>query len=141
MSSKHLCNFIAILNLGVRTKKRSIKVVLKTNYLKGVIDLLMKEGFIYGYELKKTGRVFNGWPEEEVFINFKKNLISKIDILSSPSYKRSVTVYKLNSLVYKNRGTTYIISSSKLGLATSRECIKNNTGGLLICGIVVNKSL
>jgi len=141
MSSKHMCNFIAILNLGVRTKKRSISVVLKNTYLKLLIDLLHKEGLIYGYEIKKTGKCFNGHDEEKATIYFKKNLISAINILSSPSYKRSVTVYKLNSLLYKNRGTIFIISSSVLGLTTSYECIKNNIGGLLICGIRLDKSL
>lgn len=140
MSSKHLCDFVAILNLGVRTKKRNIAVTLKTNYLKKIIDLLQSEGLIYGYILEKTGKEFNGHLEERAIINFKKDLILRINILSSPSYKRPVTVYKLNSLHYKNSSTIYIVSSSKLGFTTSINCVKNNLGGLLICGVVLGKS-
>lgn len=134
-----MCNFIAILNLGVRTKKRSISILLKTNYLKLFVDLLHSEGFIYGYSISKTGRSFNGFAEEKVLISFKKGLISRFKLLSFPSYKRPISVYKLYSLHYKNSGTVYVISSSQLGLTTSNVCLKNNIGGLLICGIVLGR--
>lgn len=116
-------------------------MVLKTNYLKVFIDLLYKNGLIYGYLLNKTGKNYCGKEEEQITVNFKKSLISEFRILSSPSYKRSVTIYKLNSLLYKNRGTIFIISSSVLGLSTAEECLKNNVGGLLVCGVVLSKKL
>jgi ribosomal protein S8 len=141
MSSKHLCNFIAVLNLGVRTKKNSIKIVLKNNFLKTFLGFIFKENFIHTYRLKKTGVVYGKKgtyrkEEEEATIFFRKNLIKKITLMSKPSYKKSISVYKLNSLHYKNGSRcVYILSTSEKGLITSYSCVKNNIGGLLICAI------
>jgi ribosomal protein S8 len=139
MSSKHLCNFVSILNLAVKTKKASIGILIKTNYIKLFIDLLMKYNFIYGYRVEKLRKRFLGVQQEKIFIHFKPDLIKEINLMSSPSYKRSVNVYQLRSLQYKNRGTCYIVSSSKLkAFEISNVCLQNNTGGLLICAIVLS---
>ena len=137
MSSKHLCDFIAILNLAVRTKKTSIRVILKNNYLKVFVDLLFKENFIYGYQLEKTKRIFLNKFEERVLITFKPNFIKRINILSSPSNKKSVNFYELENMLNNNLGARYILSSSHLGFSTSSDCLKKGVGGLLICEIKI----
>jgi len=138
MASKHLCNFIAILNLGIVTKKKAISVTLKTEYIKNFIDIIFKQGLIYGYNLEVTKK--KGCPlinEEKVTINFKPGAIKRVRLMSSPSYKRSVTAYKLRSLHYKNRGTIFIMSTSKFGFCNSIDCEKSNIGGLIICAFVL----
>lgn len=137
MASKHLCNFIAILNLGIVTKKKMINVVLKANYIKKFIDVIFKQGLIYGYNLQKESKKNSVICFEKVTIYFKPGAIRKIILMSSPSHKKSLSAYKLRSLHYKNRGTVFIMSTSKFGFTNSVDCEKNNIGGLMICGFVI----
>jgi hypothetical protein len=88
MVSKHLCNFLAIMNLGIRTKKSKIFVKIKANYIKLFIDLLFKENFIYGYFIEDKKEYYTTRHEEIICINFKPNFLKRINIISSPSYKK-----------------------------------------------------
>lgn len=134
MTSKHLCNFLSILNLGIRTKKAKILVKIKANYIKIFIDTLFKENLIYGYsvESKKT---FYTRVEEVICINFKPDFIKSINIISAPSFKKSCTSYQLRSLHKKNLGSIFLVSSSQLGFSTAQECQRSNIGGILLCEI------
>ena len=136
MVSKHLCNFLAIMNLGVRTKKAKISVRIKANYIKLFIDLLFKENYIYGYFIESK-KEFYTRTEEVICINFKPKFIKRINLISSPSFKKCISAYELHSLHYKNPGSFFIMSSSELGFSTSRECQKRNIGGILICELKI----
>lgn len=136
MVSKHLCNFLAIMNLGIRTKKSKIFIKIKANYIKLFIDLLFKEGFIYGYFIESKIN-YTTRDEEVICINFKPGFLKRINILSSPSYKKTVSAYKLKSLHFKNLGSFFIMSSSELGFSTSQECQKKNIGGIVICELKI----
>ena len=137
MSSKHLCDFIAILNLAVRTKKTNVKITLKNNYIKTFVDLLLKENFIYGYQLEKTTKFFLNKPVEKVLITLKPNFIKRINILSSPSNKKSVNIHELEKLLNNNTSGRFVLTNSVLGFSTSSDCLKKGTGGLLICEIKI----
>jgi len=75
---------------------------------------------------------------ESFIVYFKPNLLNELKIISSPGKKKWVGVSYLNSFHQSHRGLFYLVSSEKLGFATSLDCVETNTGGLLLCTIRLN---
>lgn len=151
-------SLIAILNLGVRNNKTSINFNLKPNYLTKFLDVLVENNFISYEKIVDSG--FTEIPKHtkpgiasprtmfkkpvlrhpKLKIFFKKNTCAGLKIISTPGRKVFISVYKLKSLTFKNKGKAiFILSTSRYGYIDSHKALNYNVGGLLVCKISLLK--
>lgn len=98
--------------------------ILKSKKLVQILNILNKEGYIKGFEIKENNLI--------VFLKYIQNkpVITKISSISKPGKR----FYIKNKNVFKLQGNLYILSTSQ-GLVTNIEAKKVNIGGELICQI------
>jgi small subunit ribosomal protein S8 len=113
---------------GFLSKKSKIVFTNNSKFLINFLNILINEGYIYGYKLLKNQKNIIVYLK---YINNQATL-NKIKFLSKK--KKIYYLKKKNLLNLKNSLNLYIISTSK-GLMTSKTAIKSNIGGKLICQI------
>jgi|TARA_B110000971_G_C19972382_1_gene483259 small subunit ribosomal protein S8 len=100
--------------------------VLYSKFMLEILTVLRNEGYIRGFSLN-TGKI-------KVYLKyFNKNpTFNNISLISKPSRK---IFYSVSNLLKKNTQTgTFIISTSQ-GLFSSRDAVKKNLGGEVVCYI------
>tara|TARA_B110000211_G_scaffold104210_1_gene121311 strand:- start:1587 stop:1967 length:381 start_codon:yes stop_codon:yes gene_type:complete len=100
--------------------------VLHSKFMLEILTVLRNEGYIRGFSLN-TGKI-------KVYLKyFNKNpTFNNISLISKPSRK---IFYSVSNLFKKNTQTgTFIISTSQ-GLFSSRDAVKKNLGGEVVCYI------
>lgn len=100
--------------------------VLHSKFMLEILTVLRNEGYIRGFSLN-TGKI-------KVYLKyFNKNpTFNNISLISKPSRK---IFYSVSNLLKKNTQTgTFIISTSQ-GLFSSRDAVKKNLGGEVVCYI------
>lgn len=116
-------NFFSTLNNNNIVLNNKIKLK-KTKKIIQILNLLINEGLIRGYEEKKK-HIY-------VFSKFFKNksIITQIKIISKPSKQ----VYIKNKDLYKLNKKLFFISTVK-GIITVSKAKEENLGGKLICEV------
>lgn len=107
-------------------------LVPKSKIKKGILELLIREGFLTSFE-EVEGDSFNSFSVELKY-NGKTGepVITEMKRISKPSRRMYSSVSDLHP--YRNGYGVYIISTSK-GLLTDREARKQNVGGEVLCSI------
>lgn len=122
--------FVGNLNLGKKHNKEYI-IVEKTNNIEIILKFLFKENFIKNYLNLKKNFI--------VFFKFNTNttpLIKKIEVISTPSKKIYINWYDLNSLIYQNKISFFILSTSQ-GILQGKDALKLKIGGELLFKITI----
>lgn len=122
--------FVGKLNLGKKHNKEYI-IVEKTNNIEIILKFLFKENFIKNYLNLKKNFI--------VFFKFNTNttpLIKKIEVISTPSKKIYINWYDLNSLIYQNKISFFILSTSQ-GILQGKDALKLKIGGELLFKITI----
>jgi len=113
-------------------KNRSTRVdIPSSNFKKGIVDLLQKEGYVRRYKILKDGkqdviRVYLKYHNDE-------SVIEGIERVSTPGLRRYVSVDDL-PVVRKGIGVG-IISTSTRGVITAGEARKHHVGGEYVCRV------
>ena len=100
--------------------------VLYSKFMLEVLVILRNEGYIRGFSLDSG--------EIKIFLKYlnKKPMFRNINLISKPSRR---VYYSISNLLKKNTQTgTFVISTSQ-GLFSSRDAIKKNLGGEVVCYI------
>jgi len=105
--------------------RRSCVSVLNSKFCQDILTVLLKEGYINEYEVRKEKiliylKYINGSP-----------IIKGIDVVTTPRKKVFVDVWHLKN---KYQQSFVLVSTSK-GIVTKEQCIKNNVGGLILLRI------
>lgn len=104
-------------------------IIKKTKNIEIILKFLFKENFIKTY--------FNFKNNFIVFLKYRPNsVIKKIEMISIPSKKIYVNLYTLKSILYKNKNSFYLLSTSK-GILSGYDAIKLNVGGELLFQITI----
>lgn len=129
--NKKLSELIAKLNKGFANQ--TIEIKHKYNkHLQKILELLVKEGIIYGFKIDKNFKNFTIFLklQSSEFQTVKLVLKSKI---SSPIY---IKKYPLASMIYKNY-SIIPVTSSNLGLNSNTKV--NLNGGEFLFKIKLDK--
>lgn len=128
---KKLSELIANLNKGF--DNQTIEIKHKYNkQLQKILELLVKEGIIYGFEIDTNLKDF------VIFLKLQNNNTQKVKLLlqskvTSPKY---IKKYPLASLIYKDYSSTPV-TTSNLGLISNTKLKVN--GGEFLFTIKINK--
>ena len=119
-----LGSLIGRLNLAIIHKKFFI-IHKKSKNLELFLNILVKENIIKNYVVNNNYFI--------IFLKFKNSISSIINIklLSKPGKKFYITLYKLNSLINKNRTTIYFLYTTK-GILTGQNAKIQKIGGELL---------
>ena len=115
---------------GCIARKSRIDVP-SSNFKKGLVDVLMKEGFVRRYKIMKDDkqnilRIYLKYHDGE-------SVIQQIQRVSRPGLRRYVSADEIPSV---RRGIGVgIISTSTRGIITSKDARKHRIGGEYICKI------
>lgn len=122
---------------GLMANLTSINV-LNSNYIKNILTVLYREGFILSYKIDNLNtKAIQKYIQVNLKYNlYGKPLINKITILSTPGLRKYVTVTELIQLRKQNitLNNIYIVSTSQ-GVMSDLQAIQANLGGELICKI------
>lgn len=99
--------------------KRSHFESLDTKLIRSVADLLVKEGYLKGYEQLDGKLLVN------VATHKKKPIILDIKLVSKPGLR----VYMSKTELGSRHGPSVLILSTSKGIMTDREAIKRGLGG------------
>ncbi len=107
-------------------KRGKLEVEVKnSSFIRGVLDCLIKEGYIRGYYKR-------GWLLI-VLLKYKENksVINKLKMISKPSLKVYLSFNKLKQSYFK--GEYFVVSSSE-GIFLNKECSykEEGPGGLVL---------
>lgn len=120
--ASNLTNIISRLYVAEKKKKKLI-VFSKLNCNFDLLNLLWKNGFIYGYNCTEEGKV-------TVFLKYLQSgagLFSKVVFLK----KQKVSLRQLKSLYALNKNDCYLVLTST-GVSSVDHCISGNISGYLI---------
>ena len=98
---------------------------------KWVLDVLLAEGYIRGYEEVQSER---GHPELEIALKYfdGASAIRELKRVSTPG-RRVYSGYKTMPRVYNGFGT--VIVSTSAGVITGKKAVANKVGGEIICTV------
>ncbi len=122
---RELLRFINLINLNQMYKKRYFETKLFFNATK-IFKILIKLNIINF--IKKKGSLNN-------YIIFL-NLDNKLKLIPMVKKNKKYISYFNIKRVCEERKWTAILNTSK-GLLTTKECLKNKTGGLLLFNVLV----
>tara|TARA_R110000764_G_C11029072_1_gene385101 strand:- start:1509 stop:1961 length:453 start_codon:yes stop_codon:yes gene_type:complete len=96
-----------------------------------LLKILYKEGLILSFQIKRKQNFVNETSEAQVNIRYVHNkpVFKNLKIVSSPSYKKIVSLKNISRIVAKKR---FFLFSTNLGLLTLNECKKHHVGGILL---------
>jgi len=120
-----LSDSVARIRNGYTSKLKKV-YLLRSKFIIKVLDLLLKEGFIFSYSILNDKNLV-------VYLKYFSNgssIINDIKLISKPSIKHYVTVKDL-WVLNRNYSRVFVISTTK-GLLTSKEALNNNVGGKLL---------
>jgi ribosomal protein S8 len=120
--ASNLTNILSRLYVAEKKKKKLI-VFSKLNCNFDLLNLLWKNGFIYGYNCTAEGKV-------TVFLKYLQSgvgLFSKVVCLK----KQKVSLRQLKSLYTLNKNDYYLVLTST-GVSSIDHCISVNISGFLI---------
>lgn len=105
--------------------RRSCVAVLNSKFCQRILNVLLQEGYINEYEIRKEKilvylKYINGSP-----------IIKGIDVVTTPRKKVFVNVWHLKNKYQQ----TFVLISTPKGIVTKEQCIKNNLGGLVLLRI------
>jgi len=104
-------------------------MIKKTKNIEIILKFLFKENFIKTY--------FNFKGHFIIFLKFRPiSIFKNIEIISIPSKKVYVDLYKLKSIIYKNESSFFLLSTSK-GILSSDQALKLNIAGELLFKITI----
>jgi ribosomal protein S8 len=119
-----------IIQLNSAFKSKTTIIIHKFNKVSlNFIYILNKVGLFFKMEIKDKLIILYLKPNK---INLQNVL--KIKLLSKPSKKKYLTVYKLKAACNKYKSDTFILSTKK-GFITHFEALNHNLGGEIICKI------
>ena len=86
-----------------------------------------------------------GTQNIDIYVKYVRNLniIKKMCLISKPSFKVFYSLYKMRTLVWKNKNNIYLISAPTLskkyasGFINQNEAVDNNTGGEVLVKIEI----
>jgi len=118
---------------GYELKLESV-LVLKSKTVLAVLDILLLEGFIRGYTFntKDSGKIK---VLLKYSLNGREKAIRDIKGVSKPSKRFYVTLDDLWSFYWDLPFVCLVLSTSK-GIMTSKEALKYNIGGELLCYVI-----
>jgi len=130
MTSK-LCNTIANIKLGLKTKRLSVRVH-NTKFLRVFLQRLIDLGYLRGFSvIGPTGQKL------QVYLKYDENFSPVIKELTSISKSSKRVYFTFNKILNTySRGEIYLISTS-FGLLSSSEIVYNrlNVGGEVLTKI------
>jgi ribosomal protein S8 len=129
MSKVTLAHLINMINIGILHSKDFIECP-KTRMSTEFLTFLLAKKVIVSYYNARNSQKY------EVILK-KKTLLSiyrKITLYTTPSKLKSVTSYKLESLIHKNRGCILILHTSQ-GYKTGIEALASSLTGFIIARI------
>lgn len=104
-------------------------IIKKTKNIEIILKFLFKGNFIKTY--------FNFKNNFIVFLKFRpSSIFKKIEIISLPSKKIYVNLYKLKSIIYKNKNSFFLLSTSK-GILSGEDALNLNIAGELLFKITI----
>ena len=120
-----LVSLIGRLNLAIIHKKIFI-IHKKSKKLELFLNILVKENIIKNYIVNNNYFI--------IFLKFKNSIsfITNIKLLSKPGKKYYVNLYKLNSLINKNKNTTIYFLYTTKGILTGQNAKIQKIGGELL---------
>ncbi len=107
-------------------------LVPKSKMKKGILELLVREGFLASFEEVKNDSFSSFKIELKYNAKTGEPVITEMKRISKPSRRMYSHVSELRP--YKNGYGIYIVSTSK-GLLTDKEARKQNVGGELVCSV------
>lgn len=136
MSTIALSRNITEIQTGIIAKKR--KILCKNNRISSKIcAFLLRQNLIHFYTLNIENKY-------EIHVKYMRNLniIKKISLLSKPSQKIFYSLYKIKTLLWKNKNYIYLISSPSIigkkyasGFISQNEAVRFQTGGEILVKI------
>ncbi|MDM7461525.1 MAG: 30S ribosomal protein S8 [bacterium] len=128
MMTDPIADMLTRIRNGAQARKASVEIPgsrLKTQ----IADLLKKEGFIRGYEVKQHG------VRSTLIVHLKytsrgESVIQHLERVSKPGRRIYAPVEELRPI---KRGLGTAIVSTSQGLLPDRECRKRRIGGEVIC--------
>ncbi|MFN4033928.1 MAG: 30S ribosomal protein S8 [Fimbriimonadales bacterium] len=128
MMTDPIADMLTRIRNGAQARKASVEIPgsrLKTQ----IADLLKKEGFIRGYEVKQDG------VRSTLIVHLKytprgESVIQHLERVSKPGRRIYAPVEELRPI---KRGLGTAIVSTSQGLLPDRECRKRRIGGEVIC--------
>lgn len=120
--NKNLTNILSRLYVAEKKKKKLI-VVYTSNGDYGLLSLLWKDGFIYGYSRIHEGKAIVFLKYFNSGSGFFLNLIFL--------KKRKVLLSELKNLSVLHKNYYYLVLTSK-GILSGQRCVNTNTSGFLI---------
>jgi len=124
-------HIVTLLNRLILSQKHNKEyfMIKKTRNIEIILKFLFKGNFIKTYFTFKQHFI--------VFLKFKStSILKKIEIVSLPSKKIYINLYKLRSLIYKNRTSFFLLSTSK-GILSSDDALKLNIAGEILFKITI----
>lgn len=122
-----LNNFINTIKTGL-ISKRKIVIVRNTKLIYKIVNILYKEGLIYGFYYKNN----NIFIELKFFEN--EPLIIDLKLISKPGKR----IYMSSSSIEKKYNNKFlIIVSTSSGVLTHKDAILQNKGGELLLEISI----
>ena len=138
MSTLALARNITEIQTGIISKKKKIFCKIKRISTKMCV-FLARQGLIHFYTLNKEENKY------EIYVKYVRNLniIKKICLVSKPSFKVFYSLYKMRTLLWKNKNNIYLISAPTLskkyasGFINQNEAVDNNIGGEVLVKIEI----
>lgn len=120
-----LGSLIGRLNLAIIHRKLFI-IHKKSKNLELFLNILVKENIIKNYVVNNNYFI--------IFLKFKNSIsfIRNIKLLSKPGKKYYINLYKLNSLIDKNKNTTLYFLYTTKGILTGQNAKIQKIGGELL---------
>lgn len=130
MVVNHYSWILSILKNSYTRGLSVIEVRLYSNSVLQILQIFVNIGYIAHFTLL---------PEKKIliflrYVNLRPTWSSMI-ICNKPSSDMTVSLRTIRNNMRYDRGSVYIISTSK-GLLTGLECLKHKTGGKLVCVLV-----
>ena len=124
-----LAEFMSKILVGQINKKLIISQKCSSiQNVKKSLDFLVRNGYIYGYNFEINNSLFLVFLKyDNSFVPIIKNLL----LYSKPGKKVYISIYKLKALVFLNKTSLFLLSTTK-GLLTHNEAILYKIGGKLL---------
>lgn len=136
MSTIALAKTITEIQTAIIAKKK--KIFCKNNKISSkVCAFLLRQGLIHFYCLNKENKY-------EIHVKYLRNIniIKKLSLISKPSSKKYYSLYKIKTLLWKNKNSIYLISAPAIrhlkystGFITPQEAVRFQTGGEILIKI------
>jgi small subunit ribosomal protein S8 len=131
MSHSSLVKFLYTLNAARQGYFKSIRV-RHSKIVFIIIKILDEYGVIRGYRIDKELDTI------KIYLKYRSGFTMVFDIKQISKERKRVYVNLLELYKLKNKfGKTFYILSTPKGILSDDECIRNKTGGEVLCKIVL----